>query len=228
MVMRPPARRYASHSHLRNVQGAQTSSMFAPSATVSEAARRFYKYTPSPDPGRSSGQRVKTLTRDRLQRGNTVNTKGKEQRVEAPRFKGITGAQGGSLGRRTPKERLLAAERMGPGSRLLSQEHQRFKEFLPEIVPERAASSLPFPPTAYTFRLEVTPRRLRGELTAEIVSPSLRINHDLCVISPPASRPKLTPFPKHPESILLNVLPWLHEHAMNPTEPHHHCLTSGE
>ncbi|KAJ8339761.1 hypothetical protein SKAU_G00343940 [Synaphobranchus kaupii] len=62
---------------------------------------------------------------------------------------------------------------MGLGSLVKSQERQRFQEFLPEIAPERAASSLPLPPAAVTFRLEVTTGRLNGQLTVEIVAPRL-------------------------------------------------------
>lgn len=47
---------------------------------------------------------------------------------------------------------------MGLGSLLLSQELQRSKDFLPEIAPERAASSRLFLPAAVTFRLEVSKR----------------------------------------------------------------------
>ncbi|KAJ8247406.1 hypothetical protein GJAV_G00246030 [Gymnothorax javanicus] len=60
---------------------------------------------------------------------------------------------------------------MGLGSLVLTQEQQRFKEFLPEISPERAAYPPFFPQAAVAFQLEVIRRQLHGELTAEIVSP---------------------------------------------------------
>ncbi|KAG5849459.1 hypothetical protein ANANG_G00110680 [Anguilla anguilla] len=112
---------------------------------------------------------------------------------------------------------------MGLGSLVLSQERQHFKEFLPEIVPERAASPFLFTPTAGTFRLEkVTAEGLRGELATEIASPCLRKNPDRCAISLSLRLlPGADPCPpEDPESILPNVLRWLHEDAMKPTAPH--------
>ncbi|KAG9337092.1 hypothetical protein JZ751_029760 [Albula glossodonta] len=118
---------------------------------------------------------------------------------------------------------------MGLGSRLLSPEQQHFKEFPPEIVPERAASSLLLSPAAFTFRLEVAPRRLLRESANEIISPLLWKNCDRHLISPSALHLTRAPFSRGSERRISNALRWLHEDTMNHTEPgHDDTLTLGQ
>lgn len=54
---------------------------------------------------------------------------------------------------------------MGLDSLVQSLEQQHFKEFLPEIVPERGASVLPLPPAGVPFQLEVSERAASQPLT---------------------------------------------------------------
>ncbi|KAJ8399311.1 hypothetical protein AAFF_G00413490 [Aldrovandia affinis] len=82
---------------------------------------------------------------------------------------------------------------MGLGSLVHSLEQQHSKEFLPEIVPVRAASPPLFPLAAATIRLGVTPRQSRWELADEVISPRLWKNRDRRAISLSAVRLKQAP-----------------------------------